>query len=468
MSAPPLEDPVWEGSSEIVGGPLGRYAGPRRGLAAWLTPTKALLLLTALSAILAYVIKMPCFGIGWSAPDVFSRGCYSDWPVIFTGRGLADGTFPFITPGSQVEYPVLMAIFTALVAVVTPGMGADHARIVAYFDINAVLAAAAWMGLTLVTAATAVRLRAAGAFQGLGSERPRWGSGIERAAAVALSPAIIVTAYINWDIYAVLFASAALWAIVARKWVWAGVFIGLGTAFKLYPILLLGVIFLGALRAPKAGSEDAAPSGRQGEWRGFAVATGVSVVTWLLANVPAMLADFTAWKYFLDFSKERGASYGSIWFLYNLTAEKNGVAALTPERINTLAMVLLIAGLLAVVAFAWFTPVRAQPAQLAFLIVSIFILTNKVYSPQYVIWLVPLAVLAGLSWRALIAWQIVEVLHWWATWEAITKWTTNGNSQHTLPDVVYVWSVMAHIVAVVAIMGWIVYQQFSRPGRARL
>jgi uncharacterized membrane protein len=38
-----------------------------------------------------------------------------------------------------------------------------------------------------------------------------------------------------------------------------------------------------------------------------------------------------------------------------------------------------------------------------------FLLVNKVDSPQYVLWLVPLAVLARPRWRPFLAWQAAEV-----------------------------------------------------------
>jgi uncharacterized membrane protein len=51
-------------------------------------------------------------------------------------------------------------------------------------------------------------------------------------------------------------------------------------------------------------------------------------------------------------------------------------------------------------------------AQLAFLLVAGFLLLNKVWSPQYSLWLLPLAVLARPKWRSLLLWQATEALLW--------------------------------------------------------
>ena len=50
--------------------------------------------------------------------------------------------------------------------------------------------------------------------------------------------------------------------------------------------------------------------------------------------------------------------------------------------------------------------------QLGFLVVSAFLLVNKVWSPQYSLWLVPLAVLAIPRWKPVLAWMTVDALLW--------------------------------------------------------
>ncbi len=55
-------------------------------------------------------------------------------------------------------------------------------------------------------------------------------------------------------------------------------------------------------------------------------------------------------------------------------------------------------------------PRRPRLAQVLFLTVLAFLLTNKVWSPQFSLWLLPLAALARPHWRSLLAWQAAEAL----------------------------------------------------------
>ncbi|MEU9133626.1 hypothetical protein AB0D08_36990, partial [Kitasatospora sp. NPDC048540] len=48
--------------------------------------------------------------------------------------------------------------------------------------------------------------------------------------------------------------------------------------------------------------------------------------------------------------------------------------------------------------------------------VAAFVLTNKVYSPQYVLWLIPLAALARPRWRDFLIWQACEALYFLGVW----------------------------------------------------
>ena len=63
-----------------------------------------------------------------------------------------------------------------------------------------------------------------------------------------LSPCLLMTGLINWDLMAVALVAGALWAWSRDRPVLTGVMIGLGTAAKLYPLFLLGPILVVAWR----------------------------------------------------------------------------------------------------------------------------------------------------------------------------------------------------------------------------
>ena len=106
--------------------------------------------------------------------------------------------------------------------------------------------------------------------------------------------------------------------------------------------------------------------------------------------------------------------------------------------------------LIAVLALT--APRRPRLAQLAFLIVAAFILTNKVYSPQFVLWLIPLLALARPRWRDFLVWQGIEGLHWAAIWMYLGQVTSGGVSQHNIDMPYYVLAVAAHMLATAYLM----------------
>jgi uncharacterized membrane protein len=71
--------------------------------------------------------------------------------------------------------------------------------------------------------------------------------------------------------------------------------------------------------------------------------------------------------------------------------------------------------------------VRPRLAQLAFLSVLAFLLTTKVWSPQYSLWLVPLIALARPRWRLTLVWQICEIAVWMATLTLLLGFTASDH-----------------------------------------
>ena len=86
----------------------------------------------------------------------------------------------------------------------------------------------------------------------------------------------------------------------------------------------------------------------------------------------------------------------------------------------------LVIGCLAIALLALTAPRRPRLAQLCFLVLAVFLMTNKVWSPQYVIWLVPFAVLARPRFWPYVLWQLSEVGYFFGIWGYLIFIYRNG------------------------------------------
>jgi uncharacterized membrane protein len=407
--APSVDDPLVRAGSDRVGGPLGRHAATGNH-AGWWTPVRVLLVMVFVVSGVGLVTKQHCRENGWSPPGHFSHACYSDIPPLYFGRGLADGEVPYLGQPAdhRVEYPVLTGLGMWLTAQLVPDR--EDPTVVSrwYFDVNALVLALCAAIAVVATARTHRR-------------RP-WD-----AALLALAPTLALAGTINWDLYAVALLSTGMLAWARGRPVAAGVLIGLATAAKFYPLFVLGPLLVLCWRA-----------GRLRELRLAAVA---AVVAWLVVNVPVMVADFDGWSRFYALSRERGAGFSSVWFVL----EQQGLGV-PVDRLNLVAGALFALCCAGVAVLAVLAPRRPRLPQLAFLVVAAFLLTNKVYSPQYVLWLLPLAALARPRWRDVLVWQAGEVVHFFGIWLLLVGYPP-GDANRALDAGGYAITVAAHVLA---------------------
>jgi uncharacterized membrane protein len=343
--------------------------------------TGVLLAASVLGMLLAFAEKVPCRSGAWfSYTGQFRDACYTDIFPLYYGEGLSAGKVPYT--GHPVEYPVLiggaMQAAAALVRNVSPVIRGRE-----FFDVTVVLLAVCAVAGVLATA------RAAGPGR-------RW-----QALMVALSPALILNAFVNWDLIAFALTALGIAAWAARRGAWAGVLLGLAVATKFYPLVVFGPLLLLCLRA-----------GRMAE---FAKTLAAAVAAWLAVNLPVMIVAPHGWAYFYQFSKNRGADWGSIWYLFeHFSVPVLGNTSLS--ALNRMSAALIILAFSAVAVLALAAPRRPRLPQLCFLVLAAFLITNKVWSPQYIVWLIPLAVLARPRLWPYALWQLAEVGYFFAIW----------------------------------------------------
>ncbi len=121
---------------------------------------------------------------------------------------------------------------------------------------------------------------------------------------------------------------------------------------------------------------------------------------------------------------------------------------------------MVVAFLLCCAAIAYIAltaPQRPRVAQLAFLTVAAFLLVNKVWSPQFSLWLVPLAVLALPHRRILLAWMTIDMLVWVP--RMLYLW---GEANKGLPEQWFTATVLIRDLAVIGLMVLVV-RQIYRP-----
>ncbi|MCV7390767.1 glycosyltransferase family 87 protein [Mycolicibacterium porcinum] len=462
---PSRTDRLGEALSQTVGGPVGRHA--LIGRSRFMTPLRVMFVIGVVFLALGYTTKAACLqttGKGsagervanWENNRAYYELCYSDTVPLYTAELLNLGKFPYKSswvendatgkPRMQydgspairyMEYPVLTGLYqyvsmslaktyTAVTKLVSVPLVAE---VVMFFNISAFGLALAWLATIWATSRMA-------------------GRRVWDAALVAGSPIVIFQVFTNFDALATASAAGAMLAWARRKPVWAGALIGIGVAAKLYPLLLFVPLVLLGLRT--------------GRLREVGKAGLTAVAAWLLINLPIMVLFPRGWSEFFRLNTRRGDDMDS---LYNVVKSFTDWRGFDPDLgfwqpptvLNTVTAVLFAACCIAIGYIALTAPRRPRLAQLAFLVVAAFLLTNKVWSPQFSLWLVPLAVLALPHRRILLAWMTIDALVWIPRMLYLY-----GEQNKGLPEQWFTTTVLLRDLAVIVLCALII-RQIYRP-----
>ncbi|HEU4346949.1 MAG TPA: glycosyltransferase 87 family protein [Actinoplanes sp.] len=438
QDAPASSDGFVRGLSEAIGGPLGEHAvrpGARPGR--FWTATRIIMALCCLTLALHWVQKTPCMDGDWQKNIQYTRFCYTDVLALYYAEGLNEGKVPY--RDHPVEYPVLTGYFMGAVGLPVHAIGERNPSInqgTWFYNANALVLGA----LAVATAGVILALR----------RRRPWDAAI-----FAVSPVLFITATVNWDFLAIGLAAVGLYAWARQRPVLAGVLIGLGGAAKLWPLFILGPLFVLGLRA--------------GRTRECGLAFGSAVVAWAAVNAPVFLLYRESWSRFFDLSTERPIDWGTFWYIGRFLDTKWNTGA-SGDRgpfqwlsdhiptLNVLSYALFFACCAAIGVLALTAPRRPRLAQVAFLVVAAFLIFSKVWSQQYVLWLLPLIVLARPRWGAIMAWTVAEFGYFTAFYAELL----GAGGKPVIPEGTFVLASGLRLATVVILCGLVV-REIWRP-----
>ena len=398
------------GFVSFLGGKPGKHA--LLGRAAWWTPLRVLVAISGFFLTLGYLQKGQCVRTGhgqsgpfidWSGHRQYTSACYTDTISLYHSHRLDELAFPYLNSWANsdgsvryMEYPVLSGVFQWINAVIArflynvmqPLGITSIPEAAVYFAVNCFFLAIAWM------AAVAIMARLTG-------NRP-WDTLL-----MAASPLVIVHAFTNFDLLSVLPAVAAIALWAHRRPALAGAMIGIGISVKLWPAFIGGAIILLCLR--------------DRSWMPLARMLSGMFITLAVVNLPVYLLAPEGWGEFFRLNSQRGWEGSTLYaVIAHITGNREWDGNSPSEAVDgvgTLNLLTFLMLAVCLVALAWLVVCKAPKTprlpQVAFLALLAFMITNKVWSPQYSIWLVPLLVLALPRWRLVFSWAALEAVYWY-------------------------------------------------------
>jgi hypothetical protein len=239
----------------------------------------------------------------------------------------------------------------------------------------------------------------------------------------ALSPAVLYSLNRNWDIWAIGTMFIALYLFQKGKETQSAIWLAISIAVKFFPLVALlpiGILYLRNKRL-KEGVR-------------YLITT---LLAWFAINLPFMLINFKGWLYFYEFSFKREIGSASFFEIMNLIG-----VGLPSTKVVFYSLNLLALGLVTLYLMRSKNVVGA--AEGTFFTMFAFILFNKQYSMQYVIWLASLAVVAifilekKFQMKILVfygIWQASELLFQYSFFQRILTGTYRGTATPASPAI---------------------------------
>jgi uncharacterized membrane protein len=188
-----------------------------------------------------------------------------------------------------------------------------------------------------------------------------------------LAPAVLYSLNRNWDIWAMAAMLLSIYLFEKKRFQLSAILLAVSIATKFFPIVLMLPIMVILLRNRQISI--------------FIKYSLTTLSTWLMINLPFALINFDGWAYFYKFSAERGLGSASF---YEITSILIPMAKFNSVHFYILNLITLI------LVTYFLLKLKSIPnlSATSFFVMFGFILFNKQYSMQYVIWLSALAVIS--------------------------------------------------------------------------
>lgn len=380
---------------------------------------RILIALAILASLLSFAKFNHCQSTGWASPGQYIHACYSDLPALYSARGLDSNAWPYSSDDNSVEYPVI----TAMVMYATSFLANSP---VSYFNINIFF-------LVLLFIATVIVVR---------KIRP------EFAYLSAIAPAMIASLFINWDLWGIAAMMLAIYWFDRKMYLHSALILSLSISTKFLPIfLLIPIAFI---------------LWRDAKLKELVKYVAVVAGTWIAMNAPFAFTTSTGWWRFFKLNLERGADWGSVW----LALRQLGISLTNLNYLSILLLLIAVTSVAIVLFELKYTPTLAS---VAFIVMAAVMVASKVYSPQFVLWLTPLAVIALTNKKDLHAfwlWQATEVIYHVAIWQHIASIT---GAKFGLGETPYAILTLVRIAGTIYLMAVLARRALqARNGHSRL
>lgn len=289
---------------------------------------------------------------------------YSDIIWLYLRDGVASHRRPYLD--YALEYPPLTALLSYLLGY-APSLWA-------YFSLTYALLAACALG----TVAALGHLPGAG----------RW--------YFALTPALFLYTGLNWDLAAIAMTALALLAYSRGHDRWGTLVLVAAVWLKFFPLVFLAAILVERLRAGRRRRRAVLEIG------------GLFLLGSVAINGPLIAANRAHWAFFFTFNASRGAE-PSLWTL---------LPPLTTTQITVLSLGALALGGLGLSLLA----LRARGAvtlPLGATLLLWWLLINKVYSPQYGLWVFLALALLRPSWPLWRGFVVLDLAYYYASFQIL-------------------------------------------------